>query len=128
MVNLDELHPGLREYVENLKKQLETETDQEKREYFEQQIQAICGEDEEIEEIPEEAEEYVEKLNDIDYKIDEFIDLFLHGEIRDKVEEEKSELLKEEQNREYITTELVLERAMQEIENAIESIKEIYKR
>lgn len=79
------------------------------------------------EDIPPKAKIYIEMLKDIDYKIDEFIDLHLHGEIRNEVEkEEKSEFLKEELNREYINTEIVLERAREELNNAIESIKIIF--
>lgn len=83
---------------------------------------------EENKEIPEKAMKHIEKLEDINYKIDEFIDLTLHGEIRDFVEnmKEKTELLNEEQNYKYIETELVLDRAMTEIEKAIDSITEIY--
>ncbi len=73
-------------------------------------------------------EEIIQKLEDISNNIDEFIDLTLHAEVRNKVEnEETTELLKEEHNYQYITTEIVLDRAMEEIERAIESIKEIYK-
>jgi len=73
-------------------------------------------------------EEIINKLEDISNAIDEFEDLTLHGEIRNKVEnEETTEMIKEEHNREYIATEIVLDRAMEEIEKAIESIKEIYK-
>ena len=73
-------------------------------------------------------EEIINKLEDISNAIDEFEDLTLHGEIRNKVEnEETKEFEKEELNRAYITTELVLDRATEEIERAIESIKEIYK-
>lgn len=72
-------------------------------------------------------EEIIKKLEDISYKIDEFVDLTLHGEIRNKVEdEETTEMIKEEQNYQYITTEILLERADEEIQNAIESIKQIY--
>ncbi len=73
-------------------------------------------------------EEIINKLENISNELDEFIDLTLHGEIRNKVEnEETKEMIKEEHNREYIETEIVLDRAMEEIERAIESIKEIYK-
>lgn len=73
-------------------------------------------------------EEIIKKLEDISNSIEEFEDLTLHGEIRNKVEnEETTEFEKEELNRAYITTELVLDRATEEIEKAIESIKEIYK-
>lgn len=73
------------------------------------------------------AEVYIKMLEDINYNIDTFIDLNLHGEIRKEVEkEEKSELLKEELNYEYINTEIVLDRAMEELNKAIESIRIIY--
>lgn len=72
-------------------------------------------------------EEIIQKLEDISNNIDEFIDLTLHAEVRNRVEnEETTELLKEEHNYQYITTEIVLDRAMEEIEKAIASIKEIY--
>lgn len=82
---------------------------------------------EEDEKIPAEAKEYIEMLLEIDGKIDAFIDIYLHGEIRNEVEKEgKSEFLKEELNREYINTEIVLDRAMEELNNAMESIKIIF--
>lgn len=72
-------------------------------------------------------EEIIKKLEDISNSIEEFEDLTLHGEIRNKVEnEDKTKFLTEEHNREYITTEIVLSRATEEIERAIESIKAIY--
>lgn len=83
-------------------------------------------EDEDTLTTPPEAEKYVEMLEDIHYKIDEFIDLTLHGEIRDTVENAEGELQKEEQNYKYINTEIELERAMEEIDRAIEHIKLIY--
>lgn len=73
-------------------------------------------------------EEIIKKLEDISNSIEEFEDLTLHGTIRNKVENaETKEFEKEELNRQYITTELLLDRATEEIERAIESIKEIYK-
>ena len=79
------------------------------------------------EKIPEKAKVFIKKLDDIDYKLDSFIDLTLHGEIRSTVENSKvSENQKEELNYNYIETELVLGRAMEEISRAIENIIYIY--
>lgn len=83
--------------------------------------------EEENRNIPEEAKEYIGKLEDISYEIDEFIDLSLHGVIRNKVENVKGkEILKEELNYNYIASEIALERAMEELENATQYIIEIF--
>lgn len=74
-------------------------------------------------------EEIIQKLEEIINAIDDFEGLVLHEYVRPKVEEidkEPTKFLTEEHNREYITTEIVLSRATEEIERAIESIKAIY--
>lgn len=83
--------------------------------------------EEEILPVPPKAQVYIDMLDEIDFKIDEFIDLHLLGAIRAEVEEDKkSEFLKEELKREYIIAELALDRARNELENAMESIRIIY--
>lgn len=75
-------------------------------------------------------EEIIQKLEEIINAIDDFEGLVLHEYVKPKVEEEidkePTKFLTEEHNREYITTEIVLSRATEEIERAIESIKAIY--
>lgn len=112
------------EIIEQVKIMLGTLTDLEDKEYLKEKIMELEGELEKS--TSPKAEEYIEELNNINDEIDEFIDLKMHGEIRNDVEDIEGELLKEELNYQYIEAEILLSKAMEEIEKAMESINSIY--
>lgn len=68
-------------------------------------------------------EEYLEKIKDIQFQIETFIDTTLEEEIcGDIINADK----KDDTNFAYIATRVTLDRVMEELDNAQDYIKEIY--
>ena len=81
------MQKAIKKYVEQLKKQLEKETDTSHIDYLKTTIEALSEQEETEKNISPKAKEYIERLNDISYDIDKFIDLTMHGQIKNNVED-----------------------------------------
>ena len=85
------MQKAIKKYVEQLKKQLEKETDTSHIDYLKTTIEALSEQEETEKNISPKAKESIERLNDISYDIDKFIDLTMHGQIKNNVEDIEKE-------------------------------------